>query len=113
EEREEYEPLIEAGIVVYAGIDYGQILERAESEADIIIWDGGNNDTPFYTPDLHIVVFDPHRPDHELLYYPGETNMIMADVAIINKVDTASESNVEKVRKNIAASNPRATIILS
>ena len=113
EEREEYEPLIERGIVVYAGIDYGRILERAESEADIIIWDGGNNDTPFYAPDLHIVVFDPHRAGHELLYYPGETNMIMADVAIINKVDTAPAANVEKVRKNIAGSNPRATIILS
>ncbi len=113
EEREEYEPLIERGIVVYAGIDYGQILERAESEADIIIWDGGNNDTPFYAPELHIVVFDPHRPGHELLYYPGETNMIMADVAIINKVDTAPAPNVERVRKNIAASNPLATIILS
>ncbi|MGA2402385.1 MAG: cyclic 2,3-diphosphoglycerate synthase [Syntrophobacteraceae bacterium] len=113
EEREEYEPLIEAGIVVYAGIDYGRVLERAESEADIIIWDGGNNDTPFYAPDLHIVVFDPHRAGHELLYYPGETNMIMADVAVINKVDTAPPANVEKVRKNIAASNPEAMIILS
>ncbi|MGA2938167.1 MAG: cyclic 2,3-diphosphoglycerate synthase [Syntrophobacteraceae bacterium] len=113
EEREEYEPLIERGVVVYAGIDYGRILERAESEADIIVWDGGNNDTPFYAPDLHIVIFDPHRAGHELLYYPGETNMIMADVAIINKVDTAPETKVEKVRKNIAGSNPRATIILS
>jgi len=113
EEREEYEPLIEAGIVVYAGIDYGRILERAESEADIIIWDGGNNDTPFYAPDLHIVVLDPHRAGHELLYYPGETNMIMADVAVINKVDTALWGDVEKVNKNIAASNPEAIIILS
>ncbi len=113
EEREEYEPLIEAGIVVYAGIDYGRILESAESEADIIIWDGGNNDTPFYAPDLHIVVFDPHRAGHELLYYPGETNMIMADVAVINKVDTALWGDVEKVNKNIAASNPEAIIILS
>jgi predicted GTPase len=113
EEREEYEPLIERGFVVYAGIDYGRILERAESEADIILWDGGNNDTPFFAPDLHIVVFDPHRAGHELLYYPGETNMIMADVAIINKVDTAPGANVEKVRKNIAGSNPRATIILA
>ncbi len=113
EEREEYEPLIERGITVYAGIDYGRVLECAESEADIIIWDGGNNDTPFYAPDLHIVVFDPHRAGHELLYYPGETNMIMADVAVINKVDTASQSNVEKVRENIAGSNPDATIILA
>jgi predicted GTPase len=113
EEREEYDPLIEKNIVVYAGIDYGRILERAESEADIIIWDGGNNDTPFYAPDLHIVVFDPHRAGHELGYYPGETNMIMADVAVINKVDTATPANVEKVRKNIAAGNPRARIILA
>ena len=113
EEREEYEPLIERGITVYAGIDYGLVLERAQSEGDIIIWDGGNNDTPFYAPDLHIVVFDPHRPDHELLYYPGEVNMIMADVAVINKVDTAPQANVEKVKKNIAASNPDATIILA
>ena len=113
EEREEYEPLIERGITVYAGIDYGLILERAESEADIIIWDGGNNDTPFYFPDLHIVVFDPHRAGHELLYYPGETNMIMADVAVINKVDTAPRAKVEEVAKNIAGSNPRATVVLA
>ncbi|SPF33229.1 conserved hypothetical protein [Syntrophobacter sp. SbD1] len=113
EEREEFEPLIEKGIVVYAGIDYGRILARAESEADIIIWDGGNNDTPFYAPDIHIVVFDPHRAGHELLYYPGETNMIMADVAIINKVDTALLSDVEKVKKNIETSNPEATIIMA
>ncbi|MEM5786392.1 MAG: cyclic 2,3-diphosphoglycerate synthase [Syntrophobacteraceae bacterium] len=113
EEREEYEPLIERGIVVYAGIDYARILERAEAEADIIVWDGGNNDTPFYFPDLHIVVFDPHRAGHELTYYPGETNMMMADVAIINKVDTALWVNVEKVRENIEKSNPKATVILA
>lgn len=113
EEREEYEPLIEKGIVVYAGIDYGKILERAEAEADVIIWDGGNNDTPFYFPDVHITVFDPHRAGHELLYYPGETNMMMANVAIINKVDTASPENVERVRRNIMKSNPMATIILA
>ena len=106
EEREEYEPLIERGITVYAGIDYGLILERAEPEADIIIWDGGNNDTPFYFPDLHIVVFDPHRAGHELLYYPGETNMIMADVAVINKVDTAPAAKVAEVAKNIAQQPP-------
>ena len=111
EEREEYEPLIERGITVYAGIDYGGILERAESEADIIIWDGGNNDTPFYFPDIHIVVFDPHRAGHELTYYPGETNMMMADVAVINKVDTALGVNVEKVRENIMGSNPDAVIV--
>ncbi|MGC9195256.1 MAG: cyclic 2,3-diphosphoglycerate synthase [Syntrophobacteraceae bacterium] len=113
EEREEYEPLVERGITVYAGIDYGLILERAEAEADIIIWDGGNNDTPFYFPDLHLVVFDPHRAGHELLYYPGETNMIMADVAVINKVDTAPAEKVEEVAKNIARSNPRAAIVLA
>ena len=113
EEREEYEPLVEKGITVYAGIDYGRILEMAESEADIIIWDGGNNDTPFYFPDVHIVVFDPHRPGHELLYYPGEINMIMADVAIINKVDTALLVNVEKVQENILKSNPNAAIVLA
>jgi len=111
EEREEYEPLIEYGITVYAGIDYGRILEQAESEAEIIIWDGGNNDTPFYFPDTHIVVFDPHRAGHELSYYPGETNMLMADVAVINKVDTALRVNVEKVRENIVSSNPAVVIV--
>jgi predicted GTPase len=113
EEREEYEPLIERGITVYAGIDYGLILQRAEAEADVIIWDGGNNDTPFYFPDLHIVVFDPHRAGHELLYYPGETNMLMADVAVINKVDTAPKDKVEEVAGNIARSNPAATLVLA
>ncbi len=113
EEREEYEPIIERGMVVYAGIDYAKILERAESEADIIVWDGGNNDTPFYHPDLHIVVFDPHRAGHELLYYPGETNMIMADVAIINKVDTAMLVDVEKVLNNIHKSNPTAEVVMA
>lgn len=113
EEREEYEPLIERGITVYAGIDYELILRRAEMEADIILWDGGNNDTPFFSPDVHIVVFDPHRPGHELLYYPGQTNMLMADVAIINKVDTAPWVNVERVRANIEKSNPSADIILA
>lgn len=113
EEREEYEPLIERGITVYAGIDYGLILGRVEGEAEVIIWDGGNNDTPFYFPDLHIVVFDPHRAGDELLYYPGETNMIMADVAVINKVDTAPRAKVEEVAKNIARSNPRATVVLA
>jgi len=113
EEREEYEPLIDKGIVVYAGVDYGRILEEAEREADVIVWDGGNNDTPFYQPDVHIVVFDPHRPGHELLYYPGETNMLMADVAIINKVDTATAANVEMVRKNIEAYAPKAEVVLA
>jgi predicted GTPase len=108
EEREEYEPLVDQGIVVYAGVDYGKILEAAEKEADIIVWDGGNNDTPFYYPDLHIVLFDPHREGHESLYYPGETNMIMAHIAIINKVDTAPSANVERVRKNIRQYAPDA-----
>ncbi len=113
EEREEYEPLVEQGIVVYAGIDYGQILKAAEKEADVVIWDGGNNDTPFYKPDLHIVLFDPHRAGHELLYYPGETNMIMADIAIINKVDSAPAQKVWQVRKNIEKYAPEAKIILA
>jgi predicted GTPase len=111
EEREEYEPLVSQGIVVYAGIDYGRILESAEKEADVIVWDGGNNDTPFYYPDVHIVVFDPHRAGHELLYYPGETNMLMADIAVINKVDSASPEQIETVRKNIETHAPGAEII--
>ncbi len=111
EEREEYEPLVSQGIVVYAGIDYGRILESAEKEADVIVWDGGNNDTPFYYPDVHIVVFDPHRAGHELLYYPGETNMLMADIAVINKVDSATLKQVETVRKNIETHAPGAEIV--
>ena len=113
EEREEYEPLVEQGIVVYAGIDYGQILKQAEKEADVIIWDGGNNDTPFYKPDIHIVLFDPHRAGHELLYFPGETNMMMADIAVINKVDSAPVQKVWQVRKNIEKYAPKAKIVLA
>jgi len=113
EEREEYEPLVDQDIVVYAGVDYGQILEDAEQEADLIVWDGGNNDTPFYRPDIHIVLFDPHRAGHELLYFPGETNMLMADIAIINKVNTASLAQVELVRKNIEKHAPKARIVLA
>jgi len=113
EEREEYEPLVDQGVVVYAGVDYDQILKEAEEETDVIVWDGGNNDTPFYQPDIHIVLFDPHRAGHELLYYPGETNMLMADIAIINKVDTASPAQVEQVRKSIEQRAPRAKIVLA
>jgi predicted GTPase len=113
EEREEYEPLVDQGIVVYAGIDYQAILTEAEKEADIIVWDGGNNDTPFYYPDVHIVVFDPHRAGHECLYYPGETNMIMADIAVINKVDSAAADNIAIVRNNIATHAPEADIVLA
>ena len=113
EEREEYEPLVSRGIVVYAGIDYGRILESAEKEADVIVWDGGNNDTPFYYPDVHIVVFDPHRAGHELLYYPGETNMLMADIAVINKIDSAAPQQIETVRKNIETHAPGAEIVLA
>lgn len=113
EEREEYEPLIDRDIVVYAGIDYERILRSAEAEADVIVWDGGNNDTPFFHPDVHIVLFDPHRPGHELLYYPGETNMVMADVAVINKVDTALPENVAIVQENIRRHAPKATVVLA
>ncbi len=113
EEREEFEPLVEKGIVVYAGIDYDRILKEAEKEADVIIWDGGNNDTPFYFPDVHIVLFDPHRAGHELLYYPGETNLIMADIAVINKVDSAPAEKVEQVRRNIQTYAPNAAIVLA
>jgi len=111
EEMEEYEPHIAAGGVVYAGVDYEAILREAEKEADIILWDGGNNDTPFYAPDLHMVVVDPHRPGHELTYYPGETNLLMADVVIINKIETADLEAIEEVRENIKAANPRAIVI--
>jgi predicted GTPase len=113
EEREEYEPHIAMGIVIYAGVDYEKILRQAEQEADVIVWDGGNNDTPFFKPDLHIVVFDPHRPGHETTYHPGETNLVLADVAIINKVDSAVPENVEKVRKAIEKNNPRAQVVLA
>ena len=103
EEREEYEPLVDQGLVVYAGVDYGPILRAAEEEADVIVWDGGNNDTPFFRPDIHIVLFDPHRPGHELAYYPGEDNMRMAHIAVINKVDSAPRENVERVRAQYQA----------
>jgi len=111
EEREEYEPHIDNGIIVYAGVDYEKILIEAEKEADVIVWDGGNNDLPFYKPDLHIVLADPHRAGNELTYYPGETNLRMANVVIINKVDTADPKNVEKVKKNIIKVNPKAKVL--
>jgi len=111
EEREEYEPHIDAGTIVYAGVDYEKILRQAESEADVVLWDGGNNDFCFYQPDLSIVVVDPHRAGHELLYYPSGVNLRMADVVIINKVDTASLDDVHFVRENVLTMNPHATII--
>lgn len=110
EEREEYEPHICEGTVVYAGVDYERILRAAEKEADVILWDGGNNDTPFYKSDLEIVVVDPHRPGHELSYYPGEVNLRRADVLVINKVDTAQHHDVETVRNNIRLNNPGANV---
>ena len=111
EEREEYEPHLDNGMIVYAGVDYEKILRQAEGEVDIILWDGGNNDFSFYTPDLNIVVADPHRPGHELAYYPGETNARMADVIVINKVDTADGMNVIQVRENLRQINPKATVV--
>jgi predicted GTPase len=111
EEREEYEPHIASGSVVWAGVDYEQILRAAEQEADVIIWDGGNNDTPFYAPDVHITVVDPHRAGHELRYHPGETNVRLADVVIVNKVDTAEPADVELVISNVERLNPEATIV--
>ena len=111
EEREEYEPHIDRGVIVYAGVDYERILREAEKEADVILWDGGNNDLPFYKPDLHIVVADPHRPGHEVTYHPGEANLRMADVVVINKVDTAGMAGVNTVREHIAQANPGAIVI--
>jgi len=113
EEREEYEPVVDMGAVVYAGVDYEKILRQAEAEADIIVWDGGNNDTPFYKPDVHVVIFDPHRVGHETTYHPGETNMLMADIAVINKVDSANPEDVETLRQTIRQNNPSAQIVLA
>lgn len=112
EEREEYEPHIRRGTVVYAGVDYGEILRKAEEDGDVVLWDGGNNDLPFFRPDLHIVVADPHRPGHELAYHPGEANLRMADVVVINKVGTARPADIEAVRANVAAANPTARVFL-
>ncbi len=111
EEREEYEPHIERGVVVYAGVDYERILRQAEEEADIVVWDGGNNDLPFFRPDLHIVVADPHRPGHEVRYHPGEANLRAADVVVINKVDTANPDGIAQVRRNIQEVNPQAIVL--
>jgi predicted GTPase len=113
EEREEFEPHLDRGNVVFAGVDYEKILREAESIADVILWDGGNNDFPFFKPDLFIVVTDPHRVGHELRYHPGETNLRMADVIVINKIDTASLENINALRKNIFSSNPDAIVIES
>jgi predicted GTPase len=111
EEREEYESPVRMGMVMYAGVDYGDILRQAEQEADVIIWDGGNNDFPFYAPDVHITVVDPLRPGHEVRYHPGETNLRMADVVVVNKVDVADVSAVGRVVADIESVNPKATII--
>jgi len=111
EEREEYEPHIDNGVIVYAGVDYEAILRQAEQEVDIVLWDGGNNDFPFYVPDLAIVVADPHRPGHEYLYHPGETNVRAADVFVINKVDTAAPDKVIAVRETLHRLNPDALVI--
>lgn len=113
EEREEYEPHIAAGSIVFAGIDYRRILQAAEAEADVILWDGGNNDTPFFKPALYITVADPHRAGHELTYYPGETNARLADIVVLNKVDTADPKDTAVVEANIRSLNPRATIVLA
>src|SRR3954454_13119413 len=113
EEREEYEPHLREGNLVFAGIDYAAILDAAEQEADVILWDGGNNDTPFIRPNLHLVGVDPHRPGHELRYHPGETNLRMADVCVVNKVDSADPAGVAAVVASIEEHNPRAQVILA
>lgn len=111
EEIEEYEPHVATGGVIYAGVDYEAILREAEKEADIILWDGGNNDTPFYAPDVTFCVADPHRPGHEISYYPGNTSLRIADAVVINKIDTADRDDIQYVRENIRECNPKATII--
>ncbi len=111
EEMEEYEPHINRGVVVYAGVDYEKIVREAEKEADVILWDGGNNDMPFYKPDLMITVVDPHRPGHEINYYPGQNNLLLADVIVINKIDTANSDGIDEVRQNISYYNPDAIVI--
>jgi len=111
EEREEYEPHLAKGFIVYAGVDYQEILNQAQKEADVVLWDGGNNDVPFFKPDIHITLVDPHRPGDELNYHPGEANLRMADIVIINKIETSSLENVEKVRSNVQNTNPNAVIV--
>ena len=111
EEREEYEPHITSGTIIYAGVDYGQILEQAQAECDVLLWDGGNNDLPFYKPDIHIVVADPLRAGHETSYYPGEVNLRMADVIVINKMDSASAEQVNALMETIHQTNPEASVI--
>jgi predicted GTPase len=113
EEREEYEPHLAEGNLVFAGVDYERVLRLAETEADVILWDGGNNDTPFIRPDLHVVVVDPHRPGHELRYHPGETNLRMAHVCVVNKVDSAPQEGIDAVLSSIHEHNPAATIVLA
>jgi predicted GTPase len=111
EEREEYEPHLEQGTVVYAGVDYQAILHAAEADAEVIVWDGGNNDLPFFQPDVHICLVDPHRPGHEALYYPGTANLLMADVVVVTKEDTADPSHIQQVKEAVQRYNPRAAII--
>ena len=111
EEREEYEPHIQNGFIIYSGVDYEKIIRQAEAEADVILWDGGNNDMPFYKCDIHFVIADPHRPGHELTYYPGETNFRRADVIIINKCDSAKEENIKSIEENAARYNPKAVVV--
>ncbi len=113
EEREEYEPVVDMGAIIYAGVDYEKILRQAEEEADVVVWDGGNNDTSFYKPDVNVVVFDPHRVGHETTFHPGETNMLLADIAVINKVDSADPKDVETLKQTIAKHNPKAKIVLA
>jgi predicted GTPase len=111
EEREDYEPHLDMGAIVYSGVDYQDIINAAEKESDIVIWDGGNNDFPFYVPSKHIVIVDPHRVGHELRYYPGETNVRMADIVIVSKVNTAKLEDVRQVKENVRKINPRAKIV--
>jgi predicted GTPase len=111
EEREEYEPHLAAGSVVFAGVDYARVLEQAQAQADVILWDGGNNDLPFFEPDLEIVLADPHRLGDERRYFPGETNLLRADVVVLSKVDTAPEGSVAALRETVRAANPRAEIL--